>query len=118
MYIFIKETTGNSAEVTSIYYADILTDEQKEYAISVTGIPAAEEIPLKSPVLMYNKADNTLYYEYLDLEPTEKEEIAAIRDENAALMFRSATQEMAITSLQDENAELMFRLANLEMGGI
>lgn len=117
--------TFNGDDNYSIHYQPFdevngLRKTQKELeqtGILVESLPEAQPQEGQDAVLKYSETEG-LYYEYVDRPPSSEEELAAIRDENAELLFRSATQEMDIASLKDENAELMFRLANIEMGGM
>ena len=92
-------------------------EELEQSGILVESLPEAELQDGKNAILKYSETEG-LYYEYVDRLPTPEEDLTAMRNENAELMFRSATLEMEMSSIRDENAELMFRLANLEMGGM
>lgn len=58
IYVF---TQGNI-----VYDGSTITDEQKTKAVAVESLPVAEEIEGKIAVLRANKANNEVYYEYID----------------------------------------------------
>lgn len=120
--IYVSISDGQPSFIHNLPFDEVYglgktAEELKQTGILVESLPEAQPQEGQDAFLKYSETEG-LYYEYVDRPPSPEEELDAIRDENAELMFRSAMQEMDIVSLKDENAELMFRLANLEMGGI
>lgn len=119
LYIFVEDKTSERSDIVSVFYDEryIPTDRVHD-AIQVESLPEAQYIEGKMALSKYNGVEDHFYYEYVDRLPSPEDELAAIRNENAELLFRSASLEMEVSTFKDENAELMFRLANLEMGGM
>lgn len=49
-----------------VYDGSTITDEQKSKAVAVESLPVAEIIEGKIAVLKANKAEERVYYEYMD----------------------------------------------------
>ena len=119
IYVFVKDKNSINTDILSTFFDEkYVPEDQKMNAVQVESLPEPQHIEGKMAVLKYNGVENLFYYEYVDRPPTPEDELATIRNENAELLFRSASMEMEMASIRDENAELMFRLANLEMGGM
>lgn len=90
----------------------------------VEKLPEPQEIHGLVPVLMLNRQDNTLYYDYFEPESIDKK-VADLQQENADLnltlgnlILESANDKATISSLNDTLGNLLLEVAALKGGAV
>lgn len=87
-------------------------------------IPEPQDIPGMVPVLMLNKGDNTLYYDYYAPDTIDRK-VSELQQENAELnltlgnlILESANDKATIASLEETVGTLLFEVAALKGGAV
>jgi hypothetical protein len=72
-----------------VYDGSTLTDDEKLQAIlTLDNLPEPEQRKGKVPILRVDKEKQEVYYEYVDVPPTELERIEALESAMLDILFR------------------------------
>ncbi len=96
IYLRLYYIDENTAEVVSqnhkpfhgVYGIGKTESELLEHELLVDSIPKPINIKEKQAKLMYDKKNNKLYYDYVDIAPTIEQQVAIdLMQQNAAIIF-------------------------------
>lgn len=117
IYVICKENS-NSVQAA---FTNVQPEQMVPEGIQTEeeSIPRPEDIPGLSPVLMLNKVDNTLYYDYIAPDTV----VSRLQKANAELnltignlVLESANDKATIASLESTVGSLLLEVAALKGG--